>query len=147
MAETTIEGLAAGRTNGQHKTIEVQNPATGEVIASVPALSPEDVAAVVTRARAAQPGWDALGFDGRAKVLKRAQKWVIDNADRIARTIVSRERQGLRGRPARRGELRGRGLRVLGQARPQVPGGREGPRELAVRNGAQARSCATSPWA
>ena len=89
MAETTIEGLAAGRTNGQGRTIEVQNPATGEVIASVPALGPEDVAAVVARARAAQPGWEALGFDGRAKVLRRAQKWVIDNADRIARTIVA----------------------------------------------------------
>ena len=47
------------------------------------------MAAVVARARAAQPGWEALGFDGRAKVLRRAQKWVIDNADRISRTIVA----------------------------------------------------------
>ena len=45
--------------------------------------------AAVARARAAQPAWEALGFDGRAKVLKRAQKWTIDNTDRIARTIVS----------------------------------------------------------
>ena len=89
MAETTIEGLAAGSKNGQSKTIEVQNPATGEVIASVPALEPDQVAAVVARARAAQPGWEALGFDGRARVLRRAQKWVIDNADRIARTIMA----------------------------------------------------------
>ena len=67
MAETTIEGLAAGSTNGHSRTIEVQNPATGEVIASVPALGPDQVAAVVARARAAQPGWQALGFDGRAR--------------------------------------------------------------------------------
>jgi acyl-CoA reductase-like NAD-dependent aldehyde dehydrogenase len=89
VSETTVEGLAAGRSNGQHKTIEVKNPATGEVIASVPALEPGQVAALVARARAAQPGWEALGFDGRARILRRAQKWVIDNADRISRTIVS----------------------------------------------------------
>ena len=45
--------------------------------------------ALVARARAAQPAWEALGFEGRAKVLRRAQKWMVDNADRIARTIVS----------------------------------------------------------
>ncbi len=90
MSDTTVEGLAAEqRTNGHSRTIEVQNPATGEVIASVPALEPADVAAVVARARAAQPGWEALGFEGRARILKRAQKWVIDNADRISRTIVA----------------------------------------------------------
>ena len=43
----------------------------------------------MARARAAQPAWEALGFEGRAKVLRRAQKWVVDNADRIVETIVS----------------------------------------------------------
>ena len=40
------------------------------------------------RGRAAQPAWEALGFDGRGKILRRAQKWVTDNAERIAQTIV-----------------------------------------------------------
>ena len=69
--------------------IAVENPATGEMIATVPALAAEAVAALVMRARAAQPAWEALGFDGRAKVLRRAQKWVVDHADRIVATIVS----------------------------------------------------------
>jgi acyl-CoA reductase-like NAD-dependent aldehyde dehydrogenase len=69
--------------------IQVENPATGEVIATVPVLSADEVRALVVRARAAQPAWEALGFDGRAKVLRRAQKWVVDNADRIVETIVS----------------------------------------------------------
>jgi acyl-CoA reductase-like NAD-dependent aldehyde dehydrogenase len=68
--------------------IPVENPATGELLATVPATRPDEVAAFVERARAAQPGWEAIGFDGRAKVLRRAQKWLVDNADRIARTIV-----------------------------------------------------------
>src|ERR671917_24285 len=69
--------------------IPVENPATGEVIATVPVASADEVRAIVARARAAQPAWEAIGFDGRAKVLRRAQKWVVDNGDRIVQTIVS----------------------------------------------------------
>jgi acyl-CoA reductase-like NAD-dependent aldehyde dehydrogenase len=69
--------------------IRVENPATGELVASVPRLAPGEVPALVARARAAQPAWEALGFEGRAKLLRRAQKWVVDNRDRIADTIVS----------------------------------------------------------
>ena len=44
---------------------------------------------MAARGRAAQPGWEAYGFDGRARVMLRAQKWVMDNADRIIATIMS----------------------------------------------------------
>jgi acyl-CoA reductase-like NAD-dependent aldehyde dehydrogenase len=87
---TFTQQAAATRADGQPaKTIEVTNPATGEVIASVPALAVEDVAGVVARARNAQPGWEALGFEGRGMILRRAQKWVLENSERLARTIVS----------------------------------------------------------
>src|SRR5689334_14519073 len=76
-------------SNGARDAIAVQNPATGEVVRTIPATQPGDVGAVVARARAAQPGWEALGFDGRARILRRAQKWVVDNSDRIVDTIVS----------------------------------------------------------
>jgi len=69
--------------------IPVENPATGETVATVPDLAPEAVAEMATRDRAAQPGWEAFGFDGRARVLLRAQKWVMDNADQVISTIVS----------------------------------------------------------
>ncbi|HYP47926.1 MAG TPA: succinic semialdehyde dehydrogenase, partial [Thermoleophilaceae bacterium] len=70
-------------------SIEVQNPATGKTIASVPVTPPERVPELVRRARAAQPGWEALGFEGRARIFMRCQKWVTDNQDRIIDTIVS----------------------------------------------------------
>jgi acyl-CoA reductase-like NAD-dependent aldehyde dehydrogenase len=92
VAQTTTTGQApAGEaaSDGHAKTIDVTNPATGEVIATVPALDPEQVAELVRKARAAQPGWEALGFDGRAKLFRRAQKWVSDNQERICDTIVS----------------------------------------------------------
>src|SRR4029079_7078826 len=69
--------------------IEVLNPATGDVIRKVPDLGPADVAELARRGRAAQPGWEALGCEGRGRILRRAQKWVLDNADRVIATIVS----------------------------------------------------------
>jgi acyl-CoA reductase-like NAD-dependent aldehyde dehydrogenase len=68
--------------------IPVENPATGQVIAHVPDMGAEEVASLVAQAREAQPAWEALGFEGRAKVLYRARKWLVDNRDRVARTIV-----------------------------------------------------------
>ena len=67
--------------------IPVENPATGEIIRTVPDLGPEAVAEMAVRGRAAQPQWEAYGFDGRARVLLRMQKWVMDNAERIVQTI------------------------------------------------------------
>jgi acyl-CoA reductase-like NAD-dependent aldehyde dehydrogenase len=69
--------------------IDVENPATGQIVASVDVVGPDQIGELVERARAAQPGWEALGFEARAQVLKRCQKWVIDNSDRIIETIVS----------------------------------------------------------
>jgi acyl-CoA reductase-like NAD-dependent aldehyde dehydrogenase len=69
--------------------ISVENPATGEIAGSVPDLGPEAVAKMAARARAAQPQWEAYGFEGRARVLKRAQKWLMDNSERVVATIVS----------------------------------------------------------
>jgi acyl-CoA reductase-like NAD-dependent aldehyde dehydrogenase len=90
VTETTTQQAAATRADGKPaKQIEVTNPASGEVIASVPAVSMEDVAGLVARARIAQPRWEALGFEGRTAIMRRAQKWVLDNSERIARTIIS----------------------------------------------------------
>ncbi len=69
--------------------IEVENPATGQTVATVPDLDAAAVAAIAARGRAAQPGWEAYGFDGRARVLLRAQKWLMDNADQVIATIMS----------------------------------------------------------
>ena len=69
--------------------ITVENPATGEVVGQVPILSADEVRALAERGRAAQPAWEALGFDGRARILRRAQKWVVDHQDRLIATIVS----------------------------------------------------------
>ena len=69
--------------------IPVENPATGETVATVPDLGADAVAEMAARGRAAQPGWEAYGFEGRNRVLLRAQKWLMDNAGQVISTIVS----------------------------------------------------------
>ena len=44
---------------------------------------------MAARGRAAQPEWEAYGFEGRGRVLLRAQKWLMDNAENIVATICS----------------------------------------------------------
>ena len=70
------------------ETIDVENPATGEVIRSLPVTTADDVRAMADRARAAQPAWEALGFEGRGRVLRRMQKWLVDNGERVIQSIV-----------------------------------------------------------
>lgn len=85
---STIESPVAATNGSGAGQIPVENPATGQVIAHVPDMSAEEVASLVAQAREAQPAWEALGFEGRAKVFYRARKWLVDNRDRVARTIV-----------------------------------------------------------
>jgi len=90
ITERPVLSAAIGTEHVRERAaIKVENPATGERIGSVPDHGPSEVEAIVARARAAQPIWEQMGFQGRAKVLLRAQKWLIENADRVIDSIVS----------------------------------------------------------
>ncbi|KRC53225.1 succinate-semialdehyde dehydrogenase [Nocardioides sp. Root79] len=69
--------------------IEVRNPATGRVIDRVPSRTPDEVARAAAAARAAQPAWEQLGFEGRARVLRRMQRWIVAHTDEIVSTICA----------------------------------------------------------
>ena len=87
---TNVEQRVPVETNGDGEGgIPVENPATGELITYVPNLAANEIAEMVARARAAQPGWEALGFEGRGRVFRRAQKWMLDNADRVIDVVTS----------------------------------------------------------
>lgn len=64
--------------------LEVLNPATEEVIATVPAAGPRDVDAAVTRAARAQEGWAALAPADRARLLRRFAAVVDAHTDELA---------------------------------------------------------------
>ncbi|WP_205699644.1 succinic semialdehyde dehydrogenase [Conexibacter sp. SYSU D00693] len=86
---SSTETVPTATDRAERPPIQVIAPATGELLATVPNLSAVDVEAAVDRARAAQPGWEALGFDGRGAVLRRAQRWITDHADEVLDTIVA----------------------------------------------------------
>jgi acyl-CoA reductase-like NAD-dependent aldehyde dehydrogenase len=89
MASATERTSAESNGGATTATISVENPATGELITTVPVLGPGDLQTLAARGRAAQPGWNELGFEGRGRVLRRAQKWMLDNTDRIIDVVVS----------------------------------------------------------
>ena len=89
MASVTQQPSAETNGGTAAATIAVENPATGELIRTVPVLGADEIAAMATRAREAQPGWEAIGFEGRGRVLRRGQKWMVDNIDRIIEVVVS----------------------------------------------------------
>ncbi len=69
-------------------TISVENPATGEVIGTVPVADAADLAGMVSRAREAQPGWNELGYSRRGAVLRRAQRWMLEHSERVIGAVI-----------------------------------------------------------
>ena len=69
----TVEQQTTTNGASTRPEIEVLNPATGQAVGKVPDLGPAEVAELARRGRAAQPGWEALGFEGRARIFRRAQ--------------------------------------------------------------------------
>ena len=63
--------------------ITVQCPADGRVVGSVPDMSAARVHDVAAALRSAQPAWEDLGPDGRARHLLRLLDWVLDNEARL----------------------------------------------------------------
>ncbi|MEV6314979.1 aldehyde dehydrogenase family protein [Streptomyces sp. NPDC051776] len=64
--------------------LHVLNPATEEVVATVPAATPQDADASVARATAAQRGWSAVAPADRARLLRRFAAVVDDHVEELA---------------------------------------------------------------
>ena len=74
----------------EHRAAEHQvlNPATGEVVATVPATTPAQVDAAVRRAATAQRRWAATAPAGRARLLRRFAAVVDEHNEELARLEV-----------------------------------------------------------
>jgi acyl-CoA reductase-like NAD-dependent aldehyde dehydrogenase len=86
---TETDTITSSAGNGRPPaTVAVENPATGEKVGEVPSLSREQTLALVTQARAAQPEWEALGFSGRAALLRDMRRWLVKNRARAIQTLI-----------------------------------------------------------
>lgn len=72
------------------KVIEVYNPATGELVDTVPSLTKEDVEAAIDYADAHQKDWEAKSVIERCEVLSRFAELVEENKDELA-MLLSKE--------------------------------------------------------
>jgi aldehyde dehydrogenase (NAD+) len=75
------------RRAGSGERIDVTNPATGEVIASIPAGTVQDVDDAVTAARRAFGSWSQVPVSERAAVVQRISEGILARRDEIAATI------------------------------------------------------------
>ncbi len=84
--QTTTNGATASAAGD---TFDVINPATGELITRAPKLTDADVAELARKGRAAQPAWEALGYDGRGDVIARFGAWMADHKEEVIATVVA----------------------------------------------------------
>jgi aldehyde dehydrogenase (NAD+) len=82
-----IEGGWVASSGTEH--IEVENPATEQVIGSVPSGTPEDVDRAVTAAAAAADSWSATSPEERGKYLTRLREALAGRSEEMAKTIAT----------------------------------------------------------
>jgi succinate-semialdehyde dehydrogenase/glutarate-semialdehyde dehydrogenase len=68
-SKTLLAGTWQGADSGE--VIEVTNPATGQVIATVPRMGKAETARAILASHAAQKSWKTLTAAARAAILKR----------------------------------------------------------------------------
>ncbi|MBL8372964.1 MAG: aldehyde dehydrogenase family protein [Burkholderiaceae bacterium] len=85
-------------------TLSIHNPATGQTITTLPAHSPEQVAELAARARAAQPAWAARALAERMACIRGFREAVLREQESLAQTMTAET-----GKPIRmsRNELGG----------------------------------------
>src|SRR5207244_2314189 len=89
MAKMLIGGELVDAQGG--KTIEVRNPANGEVVGQIPRGTPADVDAAVDAARKAFPGWAATPGSKRAKLMHQAALKMHEVVDEVAELLAKEQ--------------------------------------------------------
>src|SRR4051812_21108270 len=109
------------RKAASHEEIEVVNPATEDVVASVPSGDVADVELAVETARRAFPEWAATDTEERAHILARAAMLIEERAKDLAAVLTSEQ-----GKPIleTRGEVThlAHGVRYYAEAATKVRG-------------------------
>ena len=89
-ATRTLENYVGGRWTpaSGSETLDVTNPATGEVLAQVPLSAASDLDAAVQAARAALPEWRAVSAIARAQKLFQLRQGLVERKEDLARSVT-----------------------------------------------------------
>ena len=80
--------LFTGHWTAAAETIDVDEPATGEILTRVGKAGPAEVRKAAAAARAAQPAWAATDYDQRAAVIRKAALLLEQHGEEIAPWIM-----------------------------------------------------------
>jgi acyl-CoA reductase-like NAD-dependent aldehyde dehydrogenase len=94
MAQMIVNGERVNAGSGA--TVEVRNPATGEVVDTVPKADAADTRLAIEAAAAAFPGWSKTVGHKRAHILMLAAACVREHLDDVARLLTSEQGKPIR---------------------------------------------------
>jgi acyl-CoA reductase-like NAD-dependent aldehyde dehydrogenase len=97
METTSYRNVVNGRLESSSETFNSLNPATDEVLGTVPVSTPEQIREAVAAAKAAQPAWAALPDEERKSLMMRVAKVLEDNTHYLADLITREQGKPLAG--------------------------------------------------
>ena len=80
-----------GKWVGSNDKIDVTNPATGDVIATVPKLGQVETAAAIVAAEAAMKGWASMLAKERSNIMRAWYNLIMDNAEDLAQIMTAEQ--------------------------------------------------------
>ena len=89
-----IDGRWAGA--GSNETIDVVNPATNEVLGTVPRMGAKETRQAIEAANAAWPAWRARTAKERAAILRRWHDLMLENQNDLARLMTAEQGKPLK---------------------------------------------------
>ena len=75
----------------QGETLSIHNPATGEVLGTIPKMLAAETARAIAAANAAWPAWRAKTAAERGKLLRRWYELILANQDDLALIMTSEQ--------------------------------------------------------
>jgi succinate-semialdehyde dehydrogenase/glutarate-semialdehyde dehydrogenase len=82
-----LAGRVTTAGGGEREPLEIENPATGRALGTVPRCTTEDVELAVERARTAQDVWREADWDTRRELLLAVHDLVLDRQDELLDVI------------------------------------------------------------
>jgi succinate-semialdehyde dehydrogenase/glutarate-semialdehyde dehydrogenase len=104
-----------------HQELEVVNPATEEVVDTVPAGAPDDAELAVATAKRAFKEWSRTDVEKRAAILRKAADLIAENAGELAAKLTAEQGKPLAEAIGEVGHL-AHGVRFYAEAATKVRG-------------------------
>jgi acyl-CoA reductase-like NAD-dependent aldehyde dehydrogenase len=78
---------AVEAVTGERRRLRLSSPLTGDPIGEIAVSTAAEVRDAVARARRAQPAWEAIGFAGRAAIMRRAIQTLLKDQEEYIEVI------------------------------------------------------------